>query len=340
MAMQVGLPALTTQQVKSLPVVPVRNQSRIAHGAMVPANIVYTSGGGLIPGLPADPDLAQALTVTTVRHMRNARLPNGLTRRADIMARLQARGASLSASYRAAYSSQQPDPIKVAAAAQRVARLPSYRAQVDNYRAVLEYEARQQVVGIEDFVKSRLVSEAQTARNDGARIRALELLGKTEGMFVDIKRTEKALSPKDLGTLKNELNQRLKDSLLRIAPQLAALQGLSHTAGTDIPSGEILEPETHPGHTPLVEYWDPPTKKDTIPPTGSPVLEHTGTPLDGTHPERPRVGVSDGFSPPGAIMVAGHPGSGLVGSIEPPGHGLVRIVRLGSEHREMGLDDL
>jgi len=264
-----------------------------------------------MPSLPADPDLPKALSVTTVKWTKNHKLANGLTKRADVMARLMARGASGSAAYRAAYG-HTGDPIRVAHCAARIIRAARFRVAVDTYRAVLENEARQTAIGVQDFVKSRLVHEAQSARNDGARIRALELLGKTEGMFVDVKRTEKTIDQASLNKAKAELNQRLKDTLRRMAPalflQLQADQAsASHDTGTDSdnPPPEIQETEPHPGRTPLSATGPIPSYVDTIPPVESP----TSTP-PGSHIESPPIG-----SP----------------------H---MLIPLGEHHREMSIDDL
>lgn len=318
---------LTARELNALPSVPASYQlptiGKVA-GSRMPANVVYTIGGGLMPSLPADPDLPKALSVTTARLTKNHRLANGLTKRADVMARLMARGASANAAYRAAYG-HQGDPVAVASCAVRITRSARFNSAVINYRAVLENEARQTAVGVQDFVKSRLVHEAQSARNDGARIRALELLGKTEGMFVDVKRTEKTIDQASLNKAKAELNQRLKDTLKRMAPalflQLQAEQaGSSHDTGTDSgnPPPEIQETEPHPGRTPLSATGPIPSSVDTIPPEG--------------------YGISTPDAPDGSPSESTPLGS-LITETPPIGSPHM-LIPLGEHHREMSIDDL
>lgn len=323
---------IPSDRAKHMPMIAPQYRTVIP-GATIPhAEVVYTVGGGLIPALPADPDLPRALTATTVHGGKNRRLANGLTRRADIMARLMARGAGTSAAYRAAYNGYDHDPIRVSDRANKITQHAAFSSVVSRYRATLEHEARQQAIGLGDFVKSRLVHEAQRARNDGARIRALELLGKTEGMFMDVRRTEKALSPKDLGALKSELNQRLRDHLLRVAPQLAAI-GLSQDTGTDTPSTGDDGPQSshgdpHRGAPPLNSSRDSPSSEDSIPGTQSrrsydppvqPPIFQT-TPHGSPNLEHPRVG-SPSLS-------------------SPVDNSRVRVIILGAEHREMSINDL
>lgn len=334
---------LTAYQVKNLPVISPQFRGRIGQGEIPPNDVVYTIGGGLMPALPADPDLPRALSVAATGKLRNGKLPNGLTRRADVMARLMARGAGTSAAYRAAYNAMQSDPVDTARNAGRVAGVAGFRRVVSEYRMALEAESRQQAIGLGDFVKSRLVKEAQTARNDGARIRALELLGKTEGMFMDVKRTEKSLSAKDVTALKSELNQRLKEHLLRLAPQLVAL-GTSQDTGTDMaiqaPTGdEIAMADPHQGAAPLIASGSHPGSEDSIPPVQTPVF--TDPPIGSPDLEHPRVGSPGSQDGQGALSGLPPLGASEIASmVHQNASRPYLVVPLGEAHREMSMDDL
>jgi hypothetical protein len=82
------------------------------------------------------------------------------------------------AAIRAGYS-----PKAAAQQAYELLKLPKVRSMVDA-------EARDSLDRVRvdrDWINERLKIEAETAETDGARIRALELLGKDIGMFVDRK---------------------------------------------------------------------------------------------------------------------------------------------------------
>lgn len=261
---------LTKREIDRLPTIPPEYAIDIVKGQVIPPNVIYTANGGFMPALPADPDLPNALRVTSRNYVtRGGKLSNGLTRRSDIAARLVARGASGTAAYRAAYNVTRDDPIGLARHASRLAAIPAWQAAVCHYRAVLENESRQQGIKARDFAMSVLVREAQHAPQAAVRVRAAELIGKTEGMFVDVKRTEKTLAPSDLKSLKTQLEQRLMQALGRINPHvLAASQGTSLGHGTDInPSeAEIGSPEPHRGAPPLIGNGSHPGSVDSTPP--------------------------------------------------------------------------
>ena len=64
----------------------------------------------------------------------------------------------------------------------------------------------------EEYVLKRLASEAESAETDGSRVRALELLGKTVGMFTDRVEVEQDES-KSAAELERDLEKRLRDLL-------------------------------------------------------------------------------------------------------------------------------
>jgi hypothetical protein len=220
------------------------------------AEIVYLAGGTLMPRLPVDLDIPPVTISGEIRTGRT--LANGLTPRADAMARLVARGATLSDAYRAAYQAR-PDiaPEQVTYAAHRITSKPVWRDAIGQYRGEMEAKRAQAVVNMRDFVLGRLTLEAQTAGESSSRIRALELLGKTEALFTDVRRTERSINPKDLEALKTQLYQRLSTALGRYNPSLSLGTGTAN--GSRSPTAEEKgSREPHPPGSPLESERDPP----------------------------------------------------------------------------------
>lgn len=249
-----------------------------ADNRALPASVVYTLGGRLLAHIPVDPDIpAPILGSSSTGGQR--RLANGLSPRADCMARLVARGVSGSDAYRAAYGEKGRDPRTIAARAVKIMGYPRMGTVCSDYRDRMEREQQQATVGMRDFVTGRLVHEAQTADNAPSRIRALELLGKTEAMFTDVRRTERAINPKDLEKLKNQLEQRLRAALVRLG------SGLSHDTGTALGLVEMENgnPATPPGGEPPYLQRDPRTEIYSNPPTQGPTFPATPHFLPGPH---------------------------------------------------------
>ena len=228
------------------------------------AEIVYLAGGTLMPKVPMDLDIPPVTISGEIRTGRT--LANGLTPKADAMARLVARGATLSDAYRAAYQSK-PDlpPMQATNAAYRITHKPTWGPAIDRYRAEMEGKRSQSVVNMRDFVLGRLTLEAQTAGESSSRIRALELLGKTEALFTDVRRTERSINPKDLEALKTQLYQRLSTALGRVSPSLSLGTGTANGP----PSATAEEKgsrEPHPPGSPLESERDPPENFIVTPP--------------------------------------------------------------------------
>lgn len=275
----------------------------------MPGHVVYVPGGKLIPSLPLDPDLDSFVTAELSKAPRG-KAPNGLPLRRDIFARLVARGATGAAAYRAAFNATDSAKSDTARASMILLDPRVIRA-IDGYKREARERREQSALGMQDFVRGGLVKEAQTAPEASARIRAYELLGKTEAMFTDVKRTEKALDQSSLQSLKTQLEQRLRLALHRLAPQLV-VERQDQDTGSDMPLSAPTADETadggpHPGVPPLVAGGDPPEELIVTPSYPSVISSPSyPTPLD----------------PQGSI-----------GS-----HGV--YVQYGEAHREMTEDDL
>lgn len=238
--------------------------------------MVYTRNG-IVPRIPMDPDMAAPVMATLDASGTGVRrLSNGLTRKADAMCRLTARGMPASAAYLAVYG-QHGSPATQSARAQRIVSTSKYGDCERSYRIRIESAARQQALPMRDYVLTRLTLESQTAEKASERIKALDLLGKSEGMWTMVHRTEKAMSSKDAQALKEQLNQRLMAALERIRPGSVPGRG---TAG-----GPLDAPgQTPPIHSPPFIEQGPAISDDTIPPTPSLISQAhiESTPHDGT----------------------------------------------------------
>jgi hypothetical protein len=254
--------------------VAIDNTSRPGSASKLPDKTVYHTGGILLPdNIPNDPDIiAEEISETNPQWLiYGKRCANGLRPRHDLMARLMARGLSVADSYRAAYNRYDLPAITVSQRAASVTKHAKFIGVLNQLRADYEQKSLQNAISVVDFVKGRLVLEAQSARNDGARIRALELLGKTESMFVDVKRNEN-VNVADLDKLKAQLEQRLRGILKNYSNVSSLEQGTAIPAETqryNVTDAEIVQPEPHAPITPLLGTGFPSQKIDTIPPTQS-----------------------------------------------------------------------
>jgi hypothetical protein len=65
---------------------------------------------------------------------------------------------------------------------------------------------------VKGYVLDRLYKESQEATNDSARIRSLELLGKSVSMFSDVVETKKERTPEEIEREIEEKIRLLSDS--------------------------------------------------------------------------------------------------------------------------------
>jgi hypothetical protein len=212
------------------------------HPDELPARVIYSlSKGGVVAVPGVDPDMPKPDFVVLPNTIKG-KLANGLTVRADAMARMVARGIQISDAFRTAYAVRYGvNPRHVASRAHRVVALRHFCVAVDSYKRELREEGAQRVIPIKGFVMGRLVHEAQSAENDGARVRSLELLGKTEGMFTDVKRVEH-VDDRKIDELKQRLSERLSEITRRFG-----LQSPSQGEEPHHPSAPLIEHGSHPG---------------------------------------------------------------------------------------------
>ena len=108
-----------------------------------------------------------------------------LTAKQEAFAKQVAKGAVLSDAYRDCYSAEGMRDSTIWSEACKLAQNPKVSTRVKAIQAEMEEDRRTIARRREEFVLKRLAEEAEQAETDGARVRALELLGKTVSMFTD-----------------------------------------------------------------------------------------------------------------------------------------------------------
>jgi len=92
-------------------------------------------------------------------------------------------GASQATAYKSNYSTTHMSPKTVWEASSRLSKHPKVVARLDELRAEKEAQERMLRLSYGDFVINELQKLALNAKSDRVRIKALELLGKTVGLF-------------------------------------------------------------------------------------------------------------------------------------------------------------
>ena len=142
-------------------------------------------------------------------HLKLVDKEERLTGKQEAFAQLVAKGSMLVEAYReAGYMPNGSDKTQWEAASRLMAN-SKVLARVKQLQADMEEDRRTIERRREEYVLKRLQEEAEGADTDGARVRALELMGKTIGMFTDRvetdDKTERAASD-----IEAELRQKLE----------------------------------------------------------------------------------------------------------------------------------
>ena len=114
----------------------------------------------------------------------------------------------LSDAYRDCYSAENMADKTVWAEACRLASNHKVTARVKAIQAEIEADHRTRRARREEYVLKRLQEEAEGAETDGARVRALELLGKSCGVFAERIEIEQD-GDKSAAELERDLEKRL-----------------------------------------------------------------------------------------------------------------------------------
>ena len=92
-------------------------------------------------------------------------------------------GASQTTAYKCNYSTTHMSSKTIWEASSRLSKHPKVVARLDQLRAEKEAQERMLRLSYGDFVINELQKLALNAKSDRVRIKALELLGKTVGLF-------------------------------------------------------------------------------------------------------------------------------------------------------------
>ena len=92
-------------------------------------------------------------------------------------------GMSATEAYRASYKATHMSPKTIWEASSRLSKHPKVVARLGELRAEKEVQERMLRLSYGDFVINEIQELAINAKSDRARIKALELLGKTVGLF-------------------------------------------------------------------------------------------------------------------------------------------------------------
>lgn len=108
-----------------------------------------------------------------------------LTRKQENFACAIADGADQAAAYRTSYEAARMSAPAIWTEASQLVRHPEVARRIGELKAEAEQVRQTMLVGREEAILAQLEKEALTAKTDSARIRAIELLGRHLGLFVD-----------------------------------------------------------------------------------------------------------------------------------------------------------
>ena len=136
------------------------------------------------------------------------RTANSLTPKQEKFCLLVSSGSSNSEAYREAYRADKMLPNTVHREAHRLTQNPMVATRISALKVGVESDTRATVVEARRWVLGRLQEEATYAGTAGARIRALELLGKAVGLF-DESAGDDITEPKSSAEILEAIEERL-----------------------------------------------------------------------------------------------------------------------------------
>ena len=150
---------------------------------------------------------------TTGTRKKSATNTRGLTDKQEAFAQAIFEGANFSDAYRQAYDASNMSAASIHTEACLLVQNPKVSQRLEQLNLDREQQRRMQSLSRSDFVLKQLTEEAMNTENsDGARVRALELLGKSVALFTDKVETEDK-TERDADAIKRELQAKL-DRLL------------------------------------------------------------------------------------------------------------------------------
>ena len=130
-----------------------------------------------------------------------------LTARQEKFAQLISEGKAQAEAYRQVYDVSGMKDATVWTEASKLVRHPQVAPRIEVLRAEKDCIRRSLVFDHEEAILAQLQHEAFTAKTDGARIRALELLGSHAGMFTE--RVEVEQVDRSISQIEAAIRQRL-----------------------------------------------------------------------------------------------------------------------------------
>jgi len=137
-------------------------------------------------------------------------MQNRLTEKQETFALKVIGGLSLSDAYRQSYRAEHMKSPTIYVEASRLAASPKVTLRIQELLCQKDEDRHMQALRRVDFVLESLKNESLTATTDSTRVRALELMGKTIGMFNGRGGKEE---PQKLTV--EELKQKLDEKLYR-----------------------------------------------------------------------------------------------------------------------------
>ena len=147
-------------------------------------------------------------------YLKVVRDTDRLTVKQESFAQKVAAGSILSDAYRESYAAENMADKTVWSEACRLAQNPKVATRIKAIQDENEQSRRVIALRREEYVLKRLQEEAEQAETDGSRVRALELLGKTVGLFTDKVEIEQD-TDKTAAELEADLERRLSALLGR-----------------------------------------------------------------------------------------------------------------------------
>ena len=132
---------------------------------------------------------------------------NGLTEKQELFCQHICDGLSYSESYRRSGYSLDQAPKTINENASRLMGNSKVLARINQITLEREAETRTRKARLERYVLDALYSESKNAESDSARIQALHLLGKSQGLFID--KVEVQEDDQDIKTLEKRLKEKL-----------------------------------------------------------------------------------------------------------------------------------
>ena len=135
-------------------------------------------------------------------------IKGGLTAKQEAFAQGVAQGKTLADAYRNAYDAENMKEASIYNEASRLMDHPQISQRVSAIQRATEERTLHDQARLKRLVLERLHQEATNAESDSARIRALELLGKSIAMFTD--RVEQDDTQRSSEDIEKELVEKLK----------------------------------------------------------------------------------------------------------------------------------